>query len=77
MILIERTIENLYDIRIEIVASFIIDLDVKKEDFEILKNLYLKKNLTMPVYNILTPLPGGSLYNDNIDFLKNVPIFTF
>jgi radical SAM superfamily enzyme YgiQ (UPF0313 family) len=73
----ERTIEILHDIGIEIVASFIIDLDFKKEDFEILKKFVLEKNLTMPVYNILTPLPGGSLYDDNIDFLKKVPYSHF
>lgn len=73
----ERTIAILHDIGIEIIASFIIDLDFTQEDFDVLRKFVLDKHLTMPVYNILTPLPGGSLYDDNVELLKNVPYTHF
>ena len=33
----------------------------------------MKMNLTMPVFNIITPLPGNDIYEENKDILKRIP----
>lgn len=73
----EQAISILHNIGIEIVASFIINLDFKKRDFDILADWVIKHQLTMPVFNILTPLPGHELYHDNKKFLDQYPYSYF
>lgn len=69
----EQAIELLHNEGIEIVSSFIINLDFNEKDFVVLTDWVTQMNLTMPIYNILTPLPGNQLYEKNRDFLKTIP----
>jgi radical SAM superfamily enzyme YgiQ (UPF0313 family) len=73
----DRSINVLHGIGIEIVGSFIIDLDFKEEDFETLKKWVIDRELTLPAFNILTPLPGTDLYDKNKEFIKAVPYENF
>lgn len=73
----DDSIKVLHGIGIEIVGSFIIDLDFEEEDFEILKKWVIDRELTLPAFNILTPLPGTDLYEKNREFIKKVPYENF
>lgn len=69
----ETAVNLLHDAGIEIMSSFIVDLDFDENDFKVLGEWVKKMNLTMPVYNIITPLPGNDLYENNRELLKDVP----
>ncbi|MBU3093577.1 B12-binding domain-containing radical SAM protein [Clostridium sp. CF011] len=69
----ENAVNLLHDAGIEIMSSFIIDFDFDENDFRVLGEWVKKMNLTMPVYNIITPLPGNDLYENNRELLKDIP----
>lgn len=69
----EDAVNLIHDAGIEIMSSFIIDLDFDDEDFKILGDWVKKMNLTMPVYNIITPLPGNDMYENNREIMKDIP----
>jgi radical SAM superfamily enzyme YgiQ (UPF0313 family) len=73
----EKAIEIMHSIGIEIVASFIVNMDFEQRDFDVLENWVIKNQLTMPVFNILTPLPGHELYHDNKEELDKYPYSYF
>ncbi len=69
----EEAVRLMHDAGIEIMSSFIIDLDFDENDFMVLGDWVKKMNLTMPVFNIITPLPGNDMYDNNREILKNIP----
>lgn len=69
----EEAVRLIHDAGIEIMSSFIIDLDFDENDFKTLGEWVIKMNLTMPVFNIITPLPGNDIYEENKDILKSIP----
>lgn len=69
----DLSIKILHDIGIEIVSSFIIDLDSTEKDYNMLRDWVEKHDLTIPVFNVLTPLPGSTLYNENRELLRKLP----
>lgn len=69
----EEAVRLVHGAGIEIISSFIIDLDFEKKDFDELADWVERMGLTKPVFNILTPLPGNSLYDDNPELIKKVP----
>ena len=69
----EEAVRLIHDAGIEIMSSFIIDLDFDENDFKTLGEWVMKMNLTMPVFNIITPLPGNDIYEENKDILKRIP----
>jgi radical SAM superfamily enzyme YgiQ (UPF0313 family) len=58
----EAAVEFLKSIEVEAISYFLIDPAFTNEDFERLTNYVLEQELTHPVYFILTPLPGTTLY---------------
>lgn len=68
----EEAVRLLHDAGIEIMSSFIIDLDFDEEDFEILGEWVKRMNLTMPIFNIITPLPGNDMYDQNKEKLQKI-----
>lgn len=69
----EEAVRLIHDAGIEIMSSFIIDLDFDENDFKVLGDWVKQMNLTMPVFNIITPLPGNDMYDQNREILKNIP----
>lgn len=69
----EEAVNLIHNAGIEIMSSFIIDLDFDVNDFKQLGDWVKKMNLTMPVYNIITPLPGNDMYDNNREILKDIP----
>jgi radical SAM superfamily enzyme YgiQ (UPF0313 family) len=59
----EDAIEFLRSIDVEAISYFLIDPAFTHDDFDRLTEYVLKLELTHPVYFILTPLPGTTLYN--------------
>lgn len=47
---------------VDVWASFIVDPDYSKEDFEMLKQYVIDNKIETPTFSILTPLPGTNLY---------------
>jgi radical SAM superfamily enzyme YgiQ (UPF0313 family) len=58
----EAAVEFLKSIGVEAISYFLIDPAFTDEDFKRLTDYVLKLQLTHPVYFILTPLPGTTLY---------------
>ena len=58
----EAAIKFLKSIEVEAISYFLIDPAFTHEDFDRLTDYVLTQQLTHPVYFILTPLPGTTLY---------------
>jgi radical SAM superfamily enzyme YgiQ (UPF0313 family) len=61
---VEEAIKTLRDLGISVMASFIVRPDFGREDFAALRRFVRRMRLPMPVFSILTPLPGTALYEE-------------
>jgi radical SAM superfamily enzyme YgiQ (UPF0313 family) len=75
----EEAIHILQENEVEIVASFIVNPNYTKEDFEALADYVEKMNLRQPVFTVLTPLPGTDLFEQRRNELitDNYELFDF
>lgn len=73
----ERALEILHTLGIDVWASFIVDPDYEKEDFERLRSYIIDHHIRTPTFSILTPLPGTPLFTEKEDKLttKNYDLF--
>ncbi len=60
----EEALEILRSLNIDVWASFIIDPDYKREDFEHLRQYIIEHRIETPTFSVLTPLPGTPLYQE-------------
>jgi len=60
----EKALEMLRSLGIDVWASFIVDPDYRKEDFEQLKSYILDHRIETPTFSVLTPLPGTHLFGE-------------
>jgi len=65
----EQAIRILHDCNITIVGDFIVSPDYTEENFETLKGYVQEHAIDLPMYAILTPLPGTHLYAERKDEL--------
>ncbi len=57
-----EAIRILHDLGITIVGDFIISPDYSEQQFDLLADFNLKQGIELPMYTVLTPLPGTALY---------------
>ncbi len=69
----KNTVENnglaldiLRALNITAVTSFIANTDADMKDFALLREYVRKKKLRMPLFTVLTPLPGTKLFEDSL-----------
>jgi radical SAM superfamily enzyme YgiQ (UPF0313 family) len=60
----EKALEILRSLGIDVWASFIVDPDDEKEDFERLRQYVIDHRIETPTFSVLTPLPGTHLYEE-------------
>lgn len=60
----EEALEILRSLKVDVWASFIIDPDYNKDDFEKLREYIIEHQIETPTFSILTPLPGTNLYKE-------------
>lgn len=74
-----RAIHFLKSLNIYILAHFIVRPEYTKEDFRQLYSYVSKNNLFIPVYPVLTPLPGTELYQETRETFQitNFDFFDF
>jgi len=74
---IEEAIETLRELGLSAMSSFIINPDFELQDFIDLKRFVKRMKLPMPVFSVLTPLPGTVLYRERAQELttKNYELF--
>jgi radical SAM superfamily enzyme YgiQ (UPF0313 family) len=75
----DEAIHILHENDVEIVAYFIVDPDYEKEDFDALAEYVDKMHITQPMFAVLTPLPGTTLFEERFDELitHNYELFDF
>jgi radical SAM superfamily enzyme YgiQ (UPF0313 family) len=61
----ESALEILRSLDIDVWASFIVDPNYGKEDFERLKSYIIDHRIETPTFSVLTPLPGTPLFGEN------------
>jgi len=64
-----EAIRILKKLGINVVASFIVDPDFSKADFATVRRYVREKKLRIPVFSVLTPLPGTVLWEEKVDEL--------
>ena len=57
----EEAIRTLRELGIAVMSSFIVDPNFQKEDFATLRNFARRMKLSLPIFAVLTPLPGTIL----------------
>jgi len=60
----EEALEILRSLDIDVWASFIVDPDYRKEDFDHLREYIIEHRIETPTFSVLTPLPGTPLYQE-------------
>lgn len=60
----EEALEILRSLNIDVWASFIVDPDYRKEDFDHLRQYIIEHRIETPTFSVLTPLPGTPLYKE-------------
>jgi radical SAM superfamily enzyme YgiQ (UPF0313 family) len=60
----EGALEILRSLDIDVWASFIVDPNYEKEDFERLKSYIIDHRIETPTFSVLTPLPGTPLFGE-------------
>jgi radical SAM superfamily enzyme YgiQ (UPF0313 family) len=60
----EKALEMLRSLGIDVWASFIVDPEYKKKDFEQLKSYVHDHRIKTPTFSVLTPLPGTPLFGE-------------
>jgi len=60
----EKALEILRSLDIDVWASFIVDPDYEKEDFERLRQYVIDHRIETPTFSVLTPLPGTHLFEE-------------
>ncbi len=65
----EEALEILRSLDIDVWASFIVDPDYRKEDFDHLREYIIKHRIETPTFSVLTPLPGTPLYQEKEESL--------
>ncbi len=65
----EEALEILRSLKIDVWASFIVDPDYEKEDFERLRQYIIDHRIDTPTFSVLTPLPGTPLFEEKEDKL--------
>ncbi len=73
----EEALEILRSLEIDLWASFIVDPDYRKEDFDHLRQYVLEHRIQTPTFSVLTPLPGTPLYQEKEEKLteRNYDLF--
>lgn len=61
---IEGAIRIVRELGINLMSSFIVDPDFREEDFTNLRRFVNRMKLRLPVFSVLTPLPGTVLYEE-------------
>lgn len=69
----ERAAAVLNDLGIIMYASFIVDPDFTREDFDALRGYIRRLKLKHISFSVLTPLPGTKLFEQHKDALKHHP----
>ena len=74
-----RAIQILKETGIYILAHFIVRPEYTKEDFKMLHEYVVNKNLFRPAFPVLTPLPGTELYENTLGSFEitNFDFFDF
>lgn len=65
--IIREAISILHDLEISIVGDFIISPDYREKDFQTLARFIEENTVQLPVFTVLTPLPGTPLYQSMKD----------
>ena len=61
----EKALKVLNDLKISVIASFIIEPGFDERDFDELGNYVVQLDIDYPFFNILTPFPGSQLFEAN------------
>lgn len=61
---IEDAIRTLRELDIAVMGSFLVNPDFGKEDFAALKSFVKQMKISIPVFSVLTPLPGTVLHEE-------------
>ena len=65
----EDALEILRSLGIDVWASFIVDPNYEKEDFERLRHYIIDHRIKTPTFSVLTPLPGTHLFKEKEEML--------
>ncbi|MEW5802668.1 MAG: radical SAM protein [bacterium] len=65
--IVREAIRILHDLDISIVGDFIISPDYEERDFQVLTRFVEENRIQLPVFSVLTPLPGTPLYRSMKD----------
>lgn len=78
LVIVQKAIEILHDLEISIVGDFIISPDYCENDFRKLETFVEKSAIELPVFSVLTPLPGTPLYKtmQNDIIIHNLDYYT-
>lgn len=63
----EKAIDILHELGITIVGDFIVSPDYGDDDFEALSRFVKKNRIDLPMFTIMTPLPGSRMYESMKD----------
>jgi len=64
---ITEAIKTLDELGISIIGSFIVNPDFDKEDFSSLRRFVRRMRMPVPLFTVLTPLPGTVLYEEKLN----------
>ncbi len=64
----ERALELLKSLDVSAVTSFIMDTGAERKDFALLRDYVKSLGLTMPLFTVLTPLPGTRLFDERLSY---------
>lgn len=62
---LESATRIVHELGINVMSSFIVDPGFRKQDFVDLRHFIKRMNLRLPVFPVLTPLPGTVLYEEH------------
>ncbi|MEW6379976.1 MAG: radical SAM protein [bacterium] len=65
--IVREAISILHDLEISIIGDFIISPDYNEKDFQTLARFIEENTIQLPVFTVLTPLPGTPLYQSMKD----------
>ncbi len=68
--IIPRAVEILHELGIKILGDFIVSPDYTEEDFDRLEQYIVEHGIELPVFTILTPMPGTPLHRKMKDEIQ-------
>jgi radical SAM superfamily enzyme YgiQ (UPF0313 family) len=74
---VERSIETLQQMGINVMGSFMVSSESEKEDFAALRSFVKRTRVQIPVFSVLTPFPGTEIYKERAGELttKNYELY--